>query len=109
MKLSYRYNYSNFCFFVFCFLFQPDVTSPGTDIIAAYSEAISPIEQDSDKRRTPYITLSSTSMSRPHVAGLALLLKSLHPDWSPAAIKSAIITSGKVYALNFFLSVRTEL
>ncbi|KAH1118258.1 hypothetical protein GYH30_047137 [Glycine max] len=74
-------------------ILKPDVTSPGTDIIAAYSEAISPIEQDSDKRRTPYITLSSTSMSRPHVAGLALLLKSLHPDWSPAAIKSAIITS----------------
>jgi len=77
-------------------VFQPDITAPGVDIVAAYSEAASPSQQKSDKRRSPFITLSGTSMSTPHVSGIVGIIKSLHPDWSPAAIKSAIMTTGKV-------------
>ncbi|KAI4299848.1 hypothetical protein L6164_033270 [Bauhinia variegata] len=74
-------------------ILKPDITAPGSDIIAAYSEAISPTLQELDKRRFLYNVNSGTSMSCPHVAGIVGLLKNLHPDWSTAAIQSAIMTT----------------
>ena len=84
----------------FVFPLQPDITAPGVNIIAAYSEANGPTGQDFDNRRVPFNTESGTSMSCPHVAGVVGLLKTLHPDWSPAAIRSAIMTSGKQFPVN---------
>ncbi|POO02849.1 Subtilase [Trema orientale] len=74
-------------------ILKPDITAPGVDIIGAYTEATGPSYLDSDKRRVPFYILSGTSMSCPHVSGVAGLLRTLHPDWSPAAIRSAIMTS----------------
>ncbi|POO02848.1 Subtilase [Trema orientale] len=74
-------------------ILKPDITAPGVNIIAAYTEATSPSGLDFDKRRVSYNVESGTSMSCPHVSGVVGLLKTLHPDWSPAAIRSAIMTS----------------
>jgi subtilisin family serine protease len=76
------------------FQLQPDVTAPGVDVIAAFTEAIGPSRRPFDKRRTPYMVMSGTSMSCPHVSGIVGLLRAIHPDWSPAALKSAIMTTG---------------
>ncbi|KAF2323877.1 hypothetical protein GH714_003047 [Hevea brasiliensis] len=83
-------------------ILKPDITAPGVDVLAAYSEVASPSESISDARRTAFAIISGTSMSCPHVSGIVGLLKSQHPDWSPAAIKSAIMTTadpGLVYDL----------
>ncbi|KAL5577743.1 hypothetical protein UlMin_019442 [Ulmus minor] len=76
-------------------ILKPDITAPGVNIIAAFSEAASPTQETFDKRRVPFNSLSGTSMSCPHVSGIVGLLKTLYPDWSPAAIKSAIMTSAR--------------
>ena len=74
---------------------QPDVTAPGVSVIAAWTGAAAPTDRPYDLRRVPFNVLSGTSMSCPHVSGVAGLIKTLHRDWSPAAIKSAIMTTGK--------------
>ncbi|XP_019451659.1 PREDICTED: subtilisin-like protease Glyma18g48580 [Lupinus angustifolius] len=75
-------------------ILKPDITAPGVNILAAYSEAASASNLASDTRRGfPFNVLQGTSMSCPHIAGVAGLLKTLHPNWTPAAIKSAIMTT----------------
>ncbi|WOL10011.1 hypothetical protein Cni_G18765 [Canna indica] len=77
---------------------KPDVTAPGMSILAAWPPTTSPSLLESDRRRVDFNIISGTSMSCPHVSGLAALLKSMHPDWSPAAIKSALMTTA--YTVN---------
>ncbi|XP_065875225.1 subtilisin-like protease SBT5.3 [Euphorbia lathyris] len=74
-------------------ILKPDVTAPGVNILAAYSEGTSVTGLDFDERKSPYMVMSGTSMSCPHISGVAALIKYLHRDWSPAAIKSAIMTT----------------
>ncbi|KAM3259849.1 hypothetical protein ACQJBY_051252 [Aegilops geniculata] len=61
---------------------KPDVAAPGVSILAAV--------------RGSYMLLSGTSMACPHVSAVTGLLKSVHPDWSPAMLKSAIVTTASV-------------
>ncbi|KAL5062573.1 hypothetical protein RYX36_024310 [Vicia faba] len=74
-------------------ILKPDVIAPGLNILAAWPDKVGPSGIASDHRRTEFNILSGTSMACPHVSGLAALLKAAHPDWSPAAIKSALMTT----------------
>jgi hypothetical protein len=64
---------------------KPDLIAPGQDILAGVSPA--------GYNGRLFDVISGTSMSSPHVAGLAALFKELKPGWSPMAIKSALMTT----------------
>ena len=69
---------------------KPDVTAPGVNIVAGFTpDAVNSTPGED------YAYLSGTSMSTPHVAGVAALLKQAHPEWSPTAIKSALMTTAR--------------
>ncbi|XP_021907840.1 subtilisin-like protease SBT1.5 [Carica papaya] len=74
-------------------ILKPDVIAPGLNILAAWPDKVGPSGVPTDKRRTEFNILSGTSMACPHVSGLAALLKAAHPEWSPAAIRSALMTT----------------
>ncbi|XP_019246989.1 PREDICTED: subtilisin-like protease SBT5.3 [Nicotiana attenuata] len=76
-------------------ILKPDIIAPGVSIIAAYTGVQPPTQMGFDDRRVKFNTMTGTSMSCPHVAGVVGLLKALHPTWSAAAIKSAIMTSAR--------------
>ena len=67
-------------------LLKPDLIAPGQDVLAGVAPP--------GNNGKLFDLYSGTSMSSPHVAGLAALMKQLHPDWSPMAIKSALMTTG---------------
>ncbi|XP_043705515.1 subtilisin-like protease SBT1.3 [Telopea speciosissima] len=78
-------------------ILKPDVVAPGVNILAAWTGDVGPSSLSTDRRRVKFNILSGTSMSCPHVSGVAALLKAKHPDWSPAAIKSALMTTAYVH------------
>ncbi len=76
---------------------KPDITAPGVQILAANTPL--PATTAAGAPGTLFQLIQGTSMSTPHIAGTALLLKSLHPDWTPGQIKSAIMTTATVDGL----------
>ncbi|XP_077236858.1 subtilisin-like protease SBT4.3 [Tasmannia lanceolata] len=66
-------------------ILKPDISAPGVDILASWVQE--------DKRSAKFYIQSGTSMSCPHAAGAAAYVKTFHPDWSPSAIKSALMTT----------------
>ncbi|HEY0156704.1 MAG TPA: S8 family serine peptidase [Thermoanaerobaculia bacterium] len=60
--------------------FKPDVAAPGFQVVSA-------------RLGGGTVALNGTSMAAPHVAGVAALLRKLHPTWTPAEVKAAITSS----------------
>uniref|UniRef100_A0A0D3FDN6 Subtilisin-like protease n=1 Tax=Oryza barthii TaxID=65489 RepID=A0A0D3FDN6_9ORYZ len=75
---------------------KPDVVAPGVNIIAAWPGNLGPSGLEGDARRSDFTVLSGTSMACPHVSGIAALIRSAHPSWSPAMVRSAIMTTADV-------------
>jgi subtilisin family serine protease len=74
-------------------ILKPDLIAPGVNILAGWTGSVGPTGLAADPRRVEFNIISGTSMSCPHVSGLAALLKGAHPDWSPASIRSALMTT----------------
>lgn len=74
-------------------IMKPDLIAPGVNIIAGWVKSAGPTGLSEDSRRVDFNIISGTSMSCPHVSGLAALIKAAHQDWSPAAIRSALMTT----------------
>ncbi|KAG8367779.1 hypothetical protein BUALT_Bualt16G0108200 [Buddleja alternifolia] len=67
-------------------ILKPDIAAPGASILAA----VPPEYEGNDNG---FAFMSGTSMAAPHISGIVALLKALHPQWSPAAIRSALVTT----------------
>ncbi|MPZ96884.1 MAG: S8 family serine peptidase [Propionibacteriales bacterium] len=70
---------------------KPDVTAPGVQILAGDT----PIQESitSGPPGELFQAIAGTSMSSPHVAGAAALVRAVHPTWTPGQIKSALMTT----------------
>ncbi|MDM8530353.1 S8 family serine peptidase [Anaerolineales bacterium HSG25] len=69
---------------------KPDIAAPGVNILSQGE-----IDNQVDNKHVVYGQASGTSMAAPHVAGAAALLRQIHPDWSNADIKSALMSTAK--------------
>lgn len=65
---------------------KPDLTAPGTDIVAAAAQGTAD---------GPHVAQSGTSMAAPHVAGAAAILAQRHPDWTGRRLKDALTGSAR--------------
>lgn len=72
---------------------QPDVAAPGVAILASWPVKDS-VATLNGKNPPQFYIISGTSMACPHISGLTAMIKSQNPNWSPSAIRSAIMTTG---------------
>lgn len=72
---------------------KPDVTGPGVQILAGHTPL--PEDQNGGLPGQLFQSIQGTSMSSPHAAGVAALVKAAHPDWGPGQVKSVIMMTAE--------------
>jgi subtilisin family serine protease len=72
---------------------KPDVTAPGVQVFAGTTPQPDQTTADNGPTGNLFMAIAGTSMSSPHSAGVSALVKASHPTWTPAEIKSALMTS----------------
>nr|WP_052000916.1 S8 family serine peptidase [Gracilibacillus halophilus] len=60
---------------------KPEIVAPGSNIVSTIPDG--------------YQALSGTSMAAPHITGALALVKQAHPDWTPAQLKAALVTTAE--------------
>jgi hypothetical protein len=80
-------------------LMKPNVTAPGTDILAASTQINAAGDGPGGDAANQVGFLTGTSMSSPHAAGAALLLRAAQPDWGVDTIVSALETTADAGAV----------
>ncbi|XP_023756878.1 CO(2)-response secreted protease [Lactuca sativa] len=73
-------------------ILKPDVAAPGVAILASWPVKDS-VATLNGKNPPQFYIISGTSMACPHISGLTAMIKSQNPNWSPSAIRSAIMTT----------------
>ena len=86
-------------------ILKPDIIAPGMDVLAAYVPNKPRVTVGNYGLVTDYALSTGTSMSTPVVAGVAALLRAVHPEWSPAAVRSALMTTAYVVLRSILLIV----
>jgi subtilisin family serine protease len=76
---------------------KPDITGPGTSIYAALHDAAVPPN---------YGFMGGTSMSSPHLAGAAALVRAIQPSWTPSEVHSALMLTSKITGLNDLMTAQ---
>ncbi len=75
------------------FFLKPDIAAPGIQVLAGMTPQPDETTPTNGPTGNLFQAIAGTSMSAPHVAGSAVLVKASHPTWTPAEIKSALMTS----------------
>src|SRR5437762_3414152 len=82
------------------FAIKPDLTSVGVNVLSSITCVGKPETCPGDG--TGWAFFSGTSMSTPHIAGSAAVLLNLHPTWSPAQVKSALVNRADLVVKDSF-------